>query len=253
MTGQTQVFFHHYRAMDTSALLARYRSGGLLPEAEAALLEVLGDRGYAVEALVGLGADEIAMPRVDEIVGAHPVSMKASRSLPIVWRCLRRKSVSLTLWATGQARLRETWVQVVRIAVLALCVLLANVAVLFGLGGFLIGNIFCDQGPLWRCFLNGLMALGVGVLCLLILMPVVLALTTRRGRYVWYLRVFPLIPLLIFLVSVHWHEVFPELFTKVATLSALMVLFSSGYAILQQRFLPPPLPQDASNKGDVAS
>lgn len=32
MTGQTQAFFHHYRAMDTCVLLARYRSGGLLPD-----------------------------------------------------------------------------------------------------------------------------------------------------------------------------------------------------------------------------
>lgn len=37
--------------MDTRALLARYRAGGLLPEAEAALLEVLADRGYAGERL----------------------------------------------------------------------------------------------------------------------------------------------------------------------------------------------------------
>ena len=44
MSEQTQAFFHHYRAMDTRILLARYHRGGLLPEAEAALLEVLATR-----------------------------------------------------------------------------------------------------------------------------------------------------------------------------------------------------------------
>ena len=248
MTGQTQDFFHHYRAMDTRVLLARYRSGGLLPEAEAALLEVLADRGYAVEALEDKGADGIATLRVDETAEAHSFSMKARRSLPIAWRWFRRQVAAVALWSRGRVRLRETWMQVVRIGLLALCVLLASIAVLFGLGGFLIGNIFCDQGPQWRCFLNGLMALGVGCLYLLVLMPVVLALTTRRGRYVWYLRVFPLIPLLTFVVAVHWHEIFPGLFNRVATLSALMVLFSSAYAILQQGFLPPPLPQGAGKR-----
>lgn len=51
MSERTQDFFHQYRLMNTRILLARYRSGGLLPEAEAALLEVLADRGYGPEAL----------------------------------------------------------------------------------------------------------------------------------------------------------------------------------------------------------
>ncbi|MEO8777496.1 MAG: hypothetical protein ABI389_02385 [Rhodanobacter sp.] len=89
MSGQTQDFFHHYRAMDTHILLARYRSGGLLPEARLALLEVLADRGHAVEGLEDKGADEITTPGVEGIGVANSVSMKARRSQAIAGTWLR--------------------------------------------------------------------------------------------------------------------------------------------------------------------
>lgn len=77
--------------MDTRALLARYRSGGLLPEAEAALLEVLADRGYAVEALEGKGADETGSVRVNGFDETRSVSMEVRRSPSIAWRWLMQK------------------------------------------------------------------------------------------------------------------------------------------------------------------
>ncbi|RAN81836.1 hypothetical protein B5P43_09005 [Bacillus sp. SRB_336] len=67
--------------MDTRILLARYQRGGLLPEAEAALLEVLADRGCAVETLENQNAAGIATPRVDEVVESH-----------------QKKKVSGTIW-----------------------------------------------------------------------------------------------------------------------------------------------------------
>jgi len=108
VTEQTQAFFHHYLAMDTRALLARYRSGGLLPEAEAALLEVLADRGYAVEALEGKGADEISSVRVNGFAETRSVSMKARRSFSIAWRWLKQKIAVFVVRARERARLRET-------------------------------------------------------------------------------------------------------------------------------------------------
>lgn len=51
MNGQSRELLDRFGAMAAHVLLLRYRAGGLLPEAEAALLEVLSDRGYAGEAL----------------------------------------------------------------------------------------------------------------------------------------------------------------------------------------------------------
>lgn len=47
MSSQLRVLLDRFGAMETRVLLLRYRAGGLLPEAEAALLEVLSERGYA--------------------------------------------------------------------------------------------------------------------------------------------------------------------------------------------------------------
>lgn len=62
--------------------MARYRSGGLLPEARTALLKVLADRGHAVKASEDQGVDEIATLRVNKMVEAHPAATKARPSLP---------------------------------------------------------------------------------------------------------------------------------------------------------------------------
>lgn len=51
MNNQFCVFRDRFATMETHHLLLRYRAGGMLPEAEAALLEVLSDRGYAKAAL----------------------------------------------------------------------------------------------------------------------------------------------------------------------------------------------------------
>ncbi len=97
MTGQMQAFFHHYRAMDTRVLLARYRTGGLLPEAEAALLEVLADRGYIVEALDDNDADGIVALRVDEATEAHSFSTKARSALSVAGSWLKQKVAVVAL------------------------------------------------------------------------------------------------------------------------------------------------------------
>ncbi len=51
MDRQSQSFLEQFSAMDTKLLLQRYRAGGLVPEAEAALISVLEGRGYSREEL----------------------------------------------------------------------------------------------------------------------------------------------------------------------------------------------------------
>ncbi|WP_329743049.1 hypothetical protein [Dyella sp. A6] len=51
MNSQLRALLDRFGAMETPALLLRYRAGGLVPMAEEALLEVLSDRGYAGERL----------------------------------------------------------------------------------------------------------------------------------------------------------------------------------------------------------
>jgi len=51
MNAELRALLDRFGAMETHVLLLRYRAGGLLPEAEAALIEVLSDRGYAGEVL----------------------------------------------------------------------------------------------------------------------------------------------------------------------------------------------------------
>jgi hypothetical protein len=52
MDRQPHDFLQQFGSMNTDLLLQRYRTGGLVPEAEAALLSVLESRGYSHEALV---------------------------------------------------------------------------------------------------------------------------------------------------------------------------------------------------------
>lgn len=235
MTGQTQDFFHHYRAMDTHTLLARYRSGGLLPEASAALLEVLADRGHAVEALEGKGADEITTPSIEGSVQANSVSMKARRSLPIAWRWLRRKVAVFALLVRDRARLRETWAQVVRIGLLVACWWSVLRAGLFGVGLFVVANVFCDSGPLVKCFHMGLHFLEVGVLAEVLLIPAVCALLFPMSWIAWYLRAVPVLSLVVFVAAIRWYRVLPVFCATAAELSALIAFLATAYLILSRK------------------
>ena len=235
MTEQTQAFFHHYRAMDTRALLARYRSGGLLPEAEAALLEVLADRGYAVEALEGKGADETGSVRVNGFDETRSVSMEVRRSPSIAWRWLMQKVAVFVVRARERARLRETWAQVARFGLLAACLWSVQLASLFGVGLFVVANVFCDSGPLVKCFHEGLHFLEVGVMADVLLIPATVAVLFPKKWLSWYLKAVPVLSLAVCVAAIHWHRILPMFCAKAAELSALIALLTTAYLILSRK------------------
>lgn len=235
MTGQTRDFFHHYRAMDTHILLARYRSGGLLPEASAALLEVLADRGHIVEGLDDKGADRGTTPNLEGIVEANSVSMKARRWLPIAWRWLGRRVATFALLVRERARLRGTWTQVVRIGLLVTCWWSVLRAGLFGVGLFVVANVFCDSGPLVKCFDMGLHFLEIGMLAEVLLIPAVCALLFPMKWIAWYLEAVPVLSLVVFVAAIHWYRVLPSFCATTAELSALIAFLATAYLILSRK------------------
>lgn len=235
MTGQTQAFFHHYRTMDTRVLLARYRSGGLLPEAEAALLEVLADRGYTVEASENKDADGIAAPRIDETAEAHSFSMRARPSLSVAGSWLKQKVAAVALHSKDRVRLRETWVQVARFGLLAACLWSAQLATLFGFGLFVTANVFCDSGPEAKCFYMGLRFLEVGMAADALLLPAMVALLFPKKWIAWYLKLVPPLSLAVFGASIHWYRMLPMFCLKAAELSALIAFLAAAYLILSPK------------------
>ena len=234
MSEQTQAFFHHYRAMDTRILLARYHRGGLLPEAEAALLDVLADRGCAVGALENQGAAGAATSRVDEVIEAHPVSMKWRRSHPTAWRRLAREAAAFALRTKERARFRDTWAQVARFGLLAVCLWSAQLASLFGIGLFVVANVFCDSGPLAKCFHAGLGFLGVGAAADALLIPAMVALLFPKKWSALYLKSVPVLSLAVCVAAIHWYRILPAFCAKAAELSALIALFATAYLILSR-------------------
>lgn len=88
MNDQRRDWMDRFGAMQTRALLARYCAGGLLPQAEAALLEVLADRGYAGERLQqamappGVAAPPpVPKPAVVRVRRSHPELRGFNRAL----------------------------------------------------------------------------------------------------------------------------------------------------------------------------
>lgn len=234
MNERTQAFFHHYRALDTRILLARYHRGGLLPEAEAALLEVLADRGCAVEALENQSAAGIGTSSIDEVVEAHPVSMKGRRHLPTAWGRLGRKVAAFALRTKERARLRKTWAQVARFGLLAVCLWSAQLASLFGIGLFVVANVFCDSGPLAKCFHTGLGFLGVGAAADVLLIPAMIALLFPKKWSALYLKAVPVLALAVCVAAIHWYRILPAFCAKAADLSALIALLATTYLILSR-------------------
>lgn len=232
MSERTQDFFHQYRVMDTRILLARYRSGGLLPEAEAALLEVLADRGYAVEALKSQSAAGIARSGLDEVVEAHPVSMRPSQVS--AWRWLARKVAAYASRAKERARLRKTWAQVARFGLLAVCLWAAQLATLFGFGLFVIANVFCDSGPLAKCFYTGVGFLAVGMTADVLLIPAMVALLFPKKWSASYLKAFPVLSLAVCVAAIHWYRLLPAVCGRAAELSASIALLTTAYLILSR-------------------
>lgn len=232
MAGQTQDFFHHYRAMDTHILLARYRNGGLLPEANAALLEVLADRGHTVEMLKDKVANQITTSSAEGIVEANSVAMKAWRSLPIAGQWLRRKVKIFALLVRERVRLWETWAQVARISLLVVCWWSVLRAGLFGVGLFVIANVFCDSGPLMKCFHMGLHFLEVGGMAEVLLIPIICALLFPMRWIAEYLKAVPLLSLAVFVAAIHWYRVLPMFCATAAELSALIAFLATAYLIL---------------------
>lgn len=243
MTEQTQAFFHHYRVMDTKVLLARHRAGGLLPEAGVALRQVLEDRGYAVEALEDNGAGEAFTLCVDETVEAPSVSMKAGRALPGAWQALMHKVTAAALQASARIRLRKTWVQIVRFGLIAVCLRSIQLATLFGMGLFVIANVFCDSGPAARCFHAGLLFFGTGAMADALLVPATVALLFPKKWLGRYLKAVPVLSLAVCAAAIHWYHVFPMFCAKAAELSALIAVLATVYLILSWKSAVPIAPE----------
>lgn len=89
MNRQLRALLDRFGAMETQVLLLRYRAGGLLPEAEAALIEVLSDRGYAGEALERKAAELDMGPQPSASAWA---SSRVKRSHPEL------RKYNLALW-----------------------------------------------------------------------------------------------------------------------------------------------------------
>lgn len=221
MSGKKPAFFQDYRAMDTRVLLLRYRSGGLVPEAQTALLDVLAERGYTSNSL------EEGLHAITKLPTAEP---SESRSVPSDGeRALSIAEINRTppgsgSSTTGWDMTREGWGRIVRLSLLAGCAMLAQLALLAGLVGFGIANVFCDSGPVSKCFRFSLVLLGEGGLGVMVWLPAIAALLWRKKWIAWYLNFLPALFGAVLVGAIHWHRLFPKLLTNVAALSALMVM-----------------------------
>lgn len=84
MNQQQRMFLEQFETMHTNLLLQRCRNGGLIPDAEAALLSVLESRGYSRDQIDEAGrAADIAAGRheVAEQEAAQRIEMRRVRQL----------------------------------------------------------------------------------------------------------------------------------------------------------------------------
>ncbi|MEO7050819.1 MAG: hypothetical protein ABI128_04065, partial [Rhodanobacter sp.] len=130
---------------------------------------------------------------------------------------------------------RETWAQVARFGLLAACVWSMQLATLFGIGLFVVANVFCDSGPRVACFHAGLSFLGIGAAADVLLIPVMVALLFPKKWSAWYLKAFPVLSLAVCVAAIHWYRVLPMFCGKAAGLSALIALLAAAYLILARK------------------
>ena len=126
------------------------------------------------------------------------------------------------------------WAKIVRISLLVLSVAAMSQAALFGLGMFVIANVFCDSGPLRKCFYVGLLFLGAGTFMAACVLPAVIALILVRGRLFWYLKVYPVLLMLVGGFAMHWHRAFPAASTRVALMCVVMALLTCAHLFLSK-------------------
>ena len=124
------------------------------------------------------------------------------------------------------------WAKIVRISLLVLSVAAMGQAALFGLGMFVIANVFCDSGPLQKCFHASLLFLGAGTLMAACVLPAIIALVSVRGRLFWYLNVYPIVLMVLGGYAMHWHQVLPTVSTRVALMCVVMALLACGHLFL---------------------
>ncbi len=127
------------------------------------------------------------------------------------------------------------WPRIVRISLLVLSVAAMGQAALFGLGLFVIANVFCDSGPLQKCFHTGLLFLGAGTLMAACVLPAIIALISVQGRLFWYLNVYPILLMLVGGFAMHWYQAFPALSTHVALMCVVMALLTCAHLFLSNK------------------
>lgn len=124
------------------------------------------------------------------------------------------------------------WAKIVRISLLVLSVAAMGQVALFSLGMFVIVNLFCDSGPLQKCFHTSLLLLGAGTVMEACLLPAIIALISVRGRLFWYLNVYPILLMVLGGYAMHWHQVLPSVSTHVALMCLVMALLACGHLFL---------------------
>ncbi len=127
------------------------------------------------------------------------------------------------------------WTRIVRISLLVLSIIAMGQAALFGLGLFVIANVFCDSGPLQKCFQTSLFFLGAGMLMAACVLPAIIALISVRGRLFWYLNIYPILLMVAGGLAMYWHQAFSVLGTRAALMCVVMALLTCAHLFLSKR------------------
>ncbi|MDE2307895.1 MAG: hypothetical protein KGJ97_06335 [Xanthomonadaceae bacterium] len=132
MNQQQRIFVEKFDAMHTNLLLQRYRNGGLVPDAEAALLRVLESRGHSRDQLDDAGR------AADAAAARHEVALEeAARRIEM----RRARQSTDPVFKRINLALKCVAVPVIAFFVLLAIPVVGNVIVLGGAG--LLG---CDTG-----------------------------------------------------------------------------------------------------------
>jgi hypothetical protein len=110
----------------------------------------------------------------------------------------------------------------------------AQLATLFGFGLFVIANVFCDSGPLAKCFEAGLGFLAVGTTADALLIPAMVALLFPKKWSASYLKALPALSVAVCVAAIHWYRLLPAVCGRAAELSASIALLTTAYLILSR-------------------